>query len=178
VITFTFCPIYPAERGLSTHSLFWRRETPDRPPHDIVLIRFILCDNNIKEKQRRHLLQPLLLMGRIFLSHYHDPVRSMTNVLTSSNVLRNFRITGKFKKQIKELITFLPPPRLVSTCGNEIAGSARIAAIQISRKPGSKRLTDLQLVLHFFPSYLEAALGIFPAAHRHGVTSNKHAVHC
>jgi hypothetical protein len=83
----------------------------------------------------------------------------MTNALTSSNVFRNFRIISNLKKQINEIITFLNPP-LVSTCGNEIAGSAPIAAIQISRKPGSTRLTDLQLVLHFFPSYLEAVLGI------------------
>jgi hypothetical protein len=102
----------------------------------------------------------------------------MTNALTSSNVFRNFRIIGNFKKEIITFLTPPPPHPLVSTCGNEIAGSAPIADIQISRKPESTRLTDLQLVLHFFPSFLEAALGIFPAARRHGVTSNKRAVHC
>jgi hypothetical protein len=98
VVTFTLCPIYLGERDLSIHWVFWRRWTPDRTPHDIVLIRFISCDDNIKEKERRHLLQPLVLTERIFLSLYHDSVPTVTNALTSSYVLRNFKIIGNLKE--------------------------------------------------------------------------------
>jgi hypothetical protein len=70
-------PDLPRRKDLNTQWVFWRRGTPDRPPHDIILIRFIRCGDNIKEKERRPLLQPFVLRDRIFLSLYHGPVPTM-----------------------------------------------------------------------------------------------------